>query len=684
MPLSTQATQLLEHILDHGRHDLFPVLADHLEEDGKPVLAKVLRGHTGKQQPFLAPDYSHRYEPELPEPDPRKRPRSPWSTSPYLSDIPDSQVIPDEHQIADFDDEIKHIKSSPELIPGVHLVRNEHLPSGKITHGHYFLHDLRKLNTEDTLPEDYEPQHEFKVRGNQTLDLAKPIPVYEDPGDEVHITGLSKGGNCEHCGKPDIYRIHVKHPISGETCKIGSSCASGMLRDSTKRNLTGKMQPKDILHKAATAESLKDVGSVVKVRLKNKDTKLKLAKGDWSPSSPRVPNFPGKEPGGKLSKVYQVHIKHLVPTEDDQEQEKIYGYSEEMKHGKDEFPPIVVGLSGDRGKLDILDGHHRYFAAKKAGHDYVPVRVYTPPPEDEPHPTDNAGRRIKLARGEEELWPKVNDEHHRLVLADVLEEAGDPLHHVLRNPHEFTTSANLGHMDFFLPHNHPNLHSYGIGVFGKNDQGNHVISLQAKGGDGRSYYGEVSHDQLKDIARKYYDKTKKEGDSPSPRNHVPAKALALSRPDVIADATSKSQDIRKFIAAKIAKEARLKLVSLQEARGNHAAGVVQAYEAPGDEEGVDYAAAWYGLLTNQPSVTTFHESDQGPDTFYKWKVAGDPDEALKTLPPGTIITKDNFAHYLDRGSQKPVDGAPGVRGTAVTMQGRQGYRDFIKRYQGPE
>jgi len=272
MPLDERGTKLLEHILDTGNTDAFHVLADHVEENGMPTLAKVLRGHTGKKQPGLTPEYSHQWEPEYPETNNRKLP---WST--YPSDIPDNQDIPDEYQIPDFDDEVNHIKSSPELIPGVHLTRNEHTPSGKVHHGHYFLHDLRNADKEDTLAEDYEPQHEFKVKSRESLDLAKPIPVYEDPGDEVHITGLSKGGNCEHCGKPDIYRIHVKHPISGETCKIGSSCASGLLRETGSKNLTGAMQPKKILHHAATAQALGDIP--VKVRLKNKDTKLKLARG---------------------------------------------------------------------------------------------------------------------------------------------------------------------------------------------------------------------------------------------------------------------------------------------------------------------------------------------------------------------------------------------------------------------
>jgi len=301
------------------------------------------------------------------------------------------------------------------------------------------------------------------------------------------------------------------------------------------------------------------------------------------------------------------------------------------------------------------------------------------------------GNPVHLNReAEEALWPKVNDEHHRLVLADVLEEAGDPLHHVLRNPHnpgDPDFDNNDAPHSFYLPHGKPELNPYGISISRPSRNGNRVIRTISKPlDDGRYplYSGVVSEDIARDIIQKHYKKQGRAGPRLDPRNHGEAKRLFLSRPDVIADAASKAQDIRKFIAAKIAKEARLKLISLQEARGNNTAGVVQAYEAPGDEEGVDYAAAWYGLLTNQPSVTTFHESDQGPDTFYKWKVAGDPDEALKTLPPGTIITKDNFAHYLDRGSQKPVDNVPGVKGTAVTMQGRQGYRDFIKRYQGPE
>lgn len=306
-----------------------------------------------------------------------------------------------------------------------------------------------------------------------------------------------------------------------------------------------------------------------------------------------------------------------------------------------------------------------------------------------------AGRRgkVKLSREQDALWPHINDETARLALADYLEEIGDPLHHVLRN--EIHYPEGIGdHKFLWVPHSHPNINSLAISYYpGKNwhsvilHSTPHELQLPA-------IRGKVTTEQLKDILHQHWDRTKnKEGYDRSALyrsgifNHKEMRDrgyLGLSRPNVIADANSQAQDIRKFIAAKIAKEARLKLVGLEDARGNDVSGVVQAYEAPGDEEGVDYAAAWYGLLTNQPKVTTFHESDNGPDTFYKWKVAGDPDQALKTLPPGTLITKDNFAHYLDRGSQKPVDNVPGVKGTAVTMQGRPQYRDLIKRYQGPE
>lgn len=278
-----------------------------------------------------------------------------------------------------------------------------------------------------------------------------------------------------------------------------------------------------------------------------------------------------------------------------------------------------------------------------------------------------AGRRknkkLKLsAEAEEFLWPKVNDEYHRLVLADVLEEAGDPLHHVLRNidPKGMKGINRLRPISYTHPAG--NLH-----LAGKAISVPRFDRIAIGRGQERTL---VSHPLPEDVLQQIQE--------------YHGEKVNLSRPDVIADANSQAQDIRKFIAAKIAKEARLKLVGLEDARGQDTSGVVQAYEAPGDEEGVDYAAAWYGLLTNQPKVTTFHENDQGPDTFYKWKVAGDPDQALKTLPSGTLVDKSGWAHYLDKGSKQPVEGVQGAKGTAVTMQGRQGYRDFIKKYQGPD
>lgn len=264
--------QLLDHAIKTGD---FRYLSDWAEENELPVLAKVLNGHYKNKQIPAMPDY-------LPH---------------------ENGLTPRESY--------EHIKKSPELVPGVHMVPGHDVVPGNKTIG-YWLHDLRGfeypkedegmlengLDDEDhadrmeRLREELEsntPSHYFHssnrknygtedspqyIQKRDKLELAKPIPVYEDPGDEVHITGLSKGGNCEHCGKPDIYRIHVKHSTNGTECKIGSTCASGMLRDMSKKNLSGKMTTKDVLRKAATAESLKDVGSVVKVRLKNKDTKL--------------------------------------------------------------------------------------------------------------------------------------------------------------------------------------------------------------------------------------------------------------------------------------------------------------------------------------------------------------------------------------------------------------------------
>lgn len=746
MPISSRATQLLEHILDHGRHDLFPILSDVLEEEDKPVSAKVFRSHQTTHQPLhyepyegfaesLGPPIHGDYESSSAY----RRRYEDWQENGY--DDPEGF----RHSAAKAHERVK--KTAPEVIPGVHL--NPH------GFGGYQLYDFRDEFPTEKHPEieqmyeegrddearprlnemqehylDSHPAKHYFYGGlkRDKLDLAKPLPIYEDPGDEVHITGLSKGGNCEHCGKPDIYRIHVKHPISGETCKIGSSCASGMLRDSTKRNLTGKMQPKDILHKAATAQALGDVGSVVKVRLKNKDTKLKLAK---VPTNFEDPGFSLDDITGGVIHQAQDHLEHLDTIERERgkghwmthvlrtlQQKRIAG---DLPHNpnvsranprampkkfvlapqNDEgtHPYWFMGHWGDEEQPHFHIGYARTEgnSVKRSNGRTTPVPLH---PEEattflDPaiaHAEQHGHKQTKkmleglkkeavkrwgkaqptITSTEEHMWPHVADEHMRGVLADHLEEMGDPLHHFLRAAKTGTPNAlehfhpgtiqndQDGKQTFYHPHI-THLAAY------SRPNGEHQIYARIRGTPATTLQAHVpSH-----IAHQIGER-------------LTGNPVYLSRPNVIADANSQAQDIRKFIAAKIAKEARLKLVGLEDARGQDTSGVVQAYEAPGDAEGVDYAAAWYGLLTNQPKVTTFHENDQGPDTFYKWKVAGDPDQALKTLPPGTLITKDNFAHYLDRGSQKPVDNVPGVKGTAVTMQGRPQYRDLIKRYQGPD
>lgn len=89
--------------------------------------------------------------------------------------------------------------------------------------------------------------------------------------------------------------------------------------------------------------------------------------------------FPGYESGGKLSAITMVPVDKIQPTEDHLDPQTLENLVHALKYddGK-EIPAIIVGENGD-GTYFLIDGHHRFEAAKRVGYKEVPVRIYTDP-----------------------------------------------------------------------------------------------------------------------------------------------------------------------------------------------------------------------------------------------------------------------------------------------------------------
>jgi len=76
--------------------------------------------------------------------------------------------------------------------------------------------------------------------------------------------------------------------------------------------------------------------------------------------------------------IKQVDPKNLIPTQNKSEMSsaQVKRLEKDMKtNGFDQNQPIDA-IRNSRGKLEIQDGHHRTEAAKKAGIETVPVRIW--------------------------------------------------------------------------------------------------------------------------------------------------------------------------------------------------------------------------------------------------------------------------------------------------------------------
>jgi len=95
--------------------------------------------------------------------------------------------------------------------------------------------------------------------------------------------------------------------------------------------------------------------------------------GDAKPS-PDYKNVVSE--GGKLLDMVLAKTSELMPTEDMKERAKVEKMKDIIKAGEIDLPPIIVERDADG--LYIVDGHHRWEAARQLGYDWVPVREYLP------------------------------------------------------------------------------------------------------------------------------------------------------------------------------------------------------------------------------------------------------------------------------------------------------------------
>lgn len=216
----------------------------------------------------------------------------------------------------------------------------------------------------------------------------------------------------------------------------------------------------------------------------NDNRRIQLARGDWTPLTENVPRFPRQKENPKYSRTIQVPIGRLKPTEANQDPDTVDEYAAEFDHAPETFPAIVV----DRG-MNIQDGHHRYKAALKSGQTHVPVRI-------------QLARPAPFSEDTKALLPHAGDPGTRGILADHLEELGDPLHHVFRGEDKGD--------EYDLYHSNPiffaSLHKSGgpgIHVYRKGEDGLHPVQVSASG-MGPKYTTGLPTETVKDLIRHHY------------------------------------------------------------------------------------------------------------------------------------------------------------------------------------
>lgn len=113
----------------------------------------------------------------------------------------------------------------------------------------------------------------------------------------------------------------------------------------------------------------------------------------------KIANFPGREPQGRISTIRQVDINKVRPTEKPNAS-VVANVKNALLHDDGKEIPAIMTEENSDGTYDVTDGHSRLEAARQAGYDKVPIRVYTHPEDIESvYKSVRNARGVKKAKG---------------------------------------------------------------------------------------------------------------------------------------------------------------------------------------------------------------------------------------------------------------------------------------------
>lgn len=99
--------------------------------------------------------------------------------------------------------------------------------------------------------------------------------------------------------------------------------------------------------------------------------------GAWRTSVAPTTSFAEYDRSGRFSPIRYVAIGKLRPTQSAIVEEKVARLVKLLRDDPTKLPPVVVERIPDIAAFDVLDGHHRVEAARRAGITTIPVVVYT-------------------------------------------------------------------------------------------------------------------------------------------------------------------------------------------------------------------------------------------------------------------------------------------------------------------
>lgn len=129
------------------------------------------------------------------------------------------------------------------------------------------------------------------------------------------------------------------------------------------------------------------------------------------------------------------------------------------------------------------------------------------------------------------------------------------------------------------------------------------------------------------------------------------------------------------------------------------------YDQDVDTDKVKYAASWFGLLTDSPHTLVFKAQEGGPDSIYKFHIAGDGNKVTQLLDSHELHQRvllptssgfDVLIHDANRQLRNNVtklvntvgvqpqetEGVSEFLGDADKAKSRDAYRKYIKAYEG--